>query len=284
MHGTGLSFDAALAQAQQLGYAEADPAFDVDGVDAAHKLTLLAAVAFGMPLRFDAVQVQGIRALQAADMACAQALGYRIKLLGVARRIHTPQGEAVTLSVQPTLIPATHMLANVDGALNGIVVQGDACGPTLHGGAGAGGEQTGSAVVADLMDIARLDAHAHARQADTHPHPAAVVPLLGMPPWAVEDLPVLPADQVVSPHYLRVPVHGNHHAALSEVARCLAAQGVPLLSIFKGPSSLAAPCLVALTQPTPAHTVQASLAAIQALPMVSGAVVSLRVETLDAQA
>ena len=285
MHGKGLSFDAALAQAQQLGYAEADPAFDVDGVDAAHKLTLLAAVAFGMPLRFDAVQVQGIRALQAADMACAQALGYRIKLLGVARRVHTPQGEAVALSVQPTLIPATHMLAGVDGALNGIVVQGDACGPTLHGGAGAGGEQTGSAVVADLMDIARLDAHAHARQADTRPHPAAVVPLLGMHPWAVEDLPVLPADQVVSPHYLRVPVHGNHHAALSEVARCLAAQGVPLLSIFKGPASLAEPpCLVALTQPAPAHTVQASLAAIQALPMVSGAVVSLRVETLDAQA
>ena len=197
MRDAGVDFASALAEAQALGYAEADPAFDVDGVDAAHKLALLAANAFGTPVRFDAVHVEGIRALQALDVAAAAQLGYTVKLLGIARR----QPGGVELRVHPTLLPAHQLLAQVDGAMNGVLVHGDAAGPALYCGAGAGGEQTASAVIADLVDVARLPAHGgNAPQR---------VPALGFHADACADLPVLPMAEVVTPHYLRLPLHAS---------------------------------------------------------------------------
>ena len=197
MRDAGVDFASALAEAQALGYAEADPAFDVDGVDAAHKLALLAANAFGTPVRFDAVHVEGIRALQAVDVAAAAQLGYTVKLLGIARR----QPGGVELRVHPTLLPAHQLLAQVDGAMNGVLVHGDAAGPALYCGAGAGGEQTASAVIADLVDVARLPAHGgNAPQR---------VPALGFHADACADLPVLPMAEVVTPHYLRLPLHAS---------------------------------------------------------------------------
>lgn len=194
MRDAGVDFASALAEAQALGYAEADPAFDVDGVDAAHKLALLAANAFGTPVRFDAVHVEGIRALQALDVAAAAQLGYTVKLLGIARR----QPGGVELRVHPTLLPAHQLLAQVDGAMNGVLVHGDAAGPALYCGAGAGGEQTASAVIADLVDVARLPAHGGNAQQR--------VPALGFHAAACADLPVLPMAEVVTPHYLRLPL------------------------------------------------------------------------------
>ena len=197
MRDAGVDFASALTEAQALGYAEADPAFDVDGVDAAHKLALLAANAFGTPVRFDAVHVQGIRTLQALDVAAAAHLGYTVKLLGIARR----QPGGVELRVHPTLLPTHQLLAQVDGAMNGVLVHGDAAGPALYCGAGAGGEQTASAVIADLVDVARLPAHGgNAPQR---------VPALGFHAAACADLPVLPMAEVVTPHYLRLPLHAS---------------------------------------------------------------------------
>lgn len=192
MRDAGADFASALAEAQALGYAEADPAFDVDGVDAAHKLALLAANAFGTPVCFDAVQVQGIRTLQARDVAAAEQLGYAIKLLAVARR----HADGMELRVRPALLPAHHLLAQVNGAMNGVLVQGDAAGPAFSCGAGAGAEQTASAVIADLVDVARLPAHGG--------DALRRVPALGCHPHACAPLPVRPAGAVRSGHYLRL--------------------------------------------------------------------------------
>ena len=268
MRTQGLSFDEALAQAQALGYAEADPAFDIHGHDAAHKLTLLAAVAFGMPLRHAQVHTEGIAALAAADHLCAQALGYRIKLLGLARR----QPGGVELRVHPTLIPADHLLAQVEGSLNGIVVQGDASGPTVHCGAGAGGEQTASAIVADLIDIARLgDADDAAR--------AQAVPLLGVLPWATEDLPVLPLTDVVTRHCLRIP-SATPGALLAPVLDALHAAGLEADVLTPVPDAAQAPGLLVLTRAASERAARQAVAAIQALPGVCAPVVRLRVESL----
>ncbi len=265
MRTQGLSFDAALAQAQALGYAEADPAFDIHGHDAAHKLTLLAAVAFGMPLRHAQVHTEGIAALTTADSVCAQALGYRIKLLGLARR----QPGGVELRVHPTLIPADHLLAQVEGSLNGIVVQGDASGPTLHCGAGAGGEQTASAIVADLMDLARLDGGS-APQA---------VPLLGVQPWATEDLAVLPMADVLTRHCLRIPAPAPG-ALLAPVLACLHAAGLEADVLTPVPEAACAPGLLVLTRAATERAAQQAVAALGSLAGVSGPVVRIRVERL----
>jgi homoserine dehydrogenase len=198
MREEGLGFAEALAQAQALGYAEADPTFDIEGIDAAHKITLLAANAFGMPVRFADAQVEGITRLQGLDVACAEQLGYRIKLLGVARRRKEGDADGVELRVQPALVPATHLLAQVNGSMNAVMVKGDAAGVTMFYGAGAGSEQTASAVIADLVDVARL-------QGTT---PAQRVPHQGFHAHAVnEQLAVLPRAAVHTRHYLRVPVH-----------------------------------------------------------------------------
>ena len=237
-----VDFASALAEAQALGYAEADPAFDVDGVDAAHKLALLAANAFGTPVRFDAVHVEGIRALQALDVAAAAHLGYTVKLLGIARR----QPGGVELRVHPTLLPAHQLLAQVDGAMNGVLVHGDAAGPALYCGAGAGGEQTASAVIADLVDVARLPTDGGNAQQR--------VPALGFHAAACAVLPVLPMAEVVTPHYLRLQPRADVPEA--DVTRALAqllhdegVQAERLDWYTDGSQPAAARHLLLLTQP-----------------------------------
>ncbi|SCX67047.1 homoserine dehydrogenase [Variovorax sp. EL159] len=267
MRDEGLDFASALAQAQSLGYAEADPTFDIEGIDAAHKLTLLAANAFGMPLRFVDAQVEGITALQGLDVACAEQLGYRIKLLGVARR----KADGVELRVQPALVPADHLMAHVNGSMNAVMVKSDAAGLTMYYGAGAGSEQTASAVIADLVDVARLDGV----------HAANHVPHLGVHAHATNALPVLPRAAVHTAHYLRVPVHSV--GQIQAVTACLAEQRVPVRQV-----ALAAerpgvgPQVLVLTGPASQGALDLAVHALQARAEVAGPVVTLRVEALEA--
>jgi len=266
MRDEGLDFAAALAQAQALGYAEADPSFDIEGIDAAHKLSLLAANAFGMPLRFADAQVEGITALAGLDVACAEQLGYRIKLLGVARR----QATGVELRVQPALVPAGHLLAHVNGSMNAVMVKSDAAGLTMYYGAGAGSEQTASAVIADLVDVARLDGVDAARH----------VPHLGVHAHATNALPVLPRAAVHTSHYLRVPVAAASH--IQAVTACLAEQRVPVLQVALADEKpgVGAQVLV-LTGPVAQGTLDLAVHALQSRAEVAGAVVTLRVEPLE---
>jgi homoserine dehydrogenase len=265
MRDEGLDFAAALAEAQALGYAEADPAFDIEGIDAAHKLTLLAANAFGTPVRFADVQVEGITALQGVDVACAEQLGYRIKLLGVARR----REEGVELRVQPALVPASHLMAHVNGSMNGIMVKGDASGVTMYYGAGAGSEQTASAVIADLVDVARL-AGTHAAQR---------VPHLGFHAHAMNALPVLPRAAVCTSHYLRVPVHAANQ--IEAVAALLAGHQLPVQQVMLAAERPGmGPQVLVLTGPAAQSTVDLVVHALQAHPAVADAVTTLRVEAL----
>ncbi|BEP94327.1 homoserine dehydrogenase [Acidovorax sp. A79] len=286
MRDEGVGFAEALAQAQALGYAEADPTFDIEGIDAAHKITLLAANAFGMPLRFADAQVEGITALQGLDVACAEQLGFRIKLLGVARRrehgnrVNGDGADGVELRVQPALVPATHLLAHVNGSMNGIMVKGDASGVTMYYGAGAGSEQTASAVIADLVDVARLHGT----------HAAQRVPHLGFHASAISnDQAVLPRAAVRTRHYLRVPVHTAQQ--IEAVGAWLAAQQVPVLHVElaaektlqadKAASSAGHPQVLVLTDVAAQSTVDLAMHALAAHPAVAGPVVSLRVEMLE---
>jgi len=265
MRDEGLDFGAALVQAQALGYAEADPAFDVQGIDAAHKLTLLAANAFGTPVRFDDVQVEGITALQRVDVACAEQLGYRIKLLGVARR----RKDGVELRVQPALVPASHLMAHVNGSMNGIMVKGDAAGVTMYYGAGAGSEQTASAVIADLVDVARLAGTSAAQR----------VPHLGFHAHAMNTLPVVSRADVCSSHYLRVPVHAA--SGIEAVAGWAAGQQLPVRQVTLAAGQAGSgPQVLVLTQPVRQAAMDLALGALQALPAVAGAITALRVEEL----
>ena len=282
----GVGFAKALQQAQALGYAEADPTFDIEGIDAAHKITLLAANAFGMPVRFADVQVEGITTLLGLDVACAEQLGYRIKLLGVARRrgdgaaqgstqdLEQDAEQGVELRVQPALVPATHLMAQVNGSMNGIMVKGDAAGITMYYGAGAGSEQTASAVIADLVDVARLQGT----------HAAQWVPHLGFHAHAMdEQLAVLPRAAVVTRHYLRVPVHAAQQA--QAIGAWLATQQVPVLQLTLAqnkalpPSS--GPQVLVLTDAVAQATVDLAVCALTAHPAVNGPVVTLRVEMLE---
>ncbi len=278
MRDEGLGFAEALAQAQALGYAEADPTFDIEGIDAAHKITLLAANAFGMPVRFADAQVEGITRLQGLDVACAEQLGFRIKLLGVARRRKEGDADGVELRVQPALVPASHLLANVNGSMNAVLVKGDAAGVTMFYGAGAGSEQTASAVIADLVDVARL-------QGTT---PAQRVPHQGFHAHAVnEQLAVLPRAAVHTRHYLRVPVHTAQH--MEEVSAWLAAQQVPVqrvelardqaLPAGSGPEAQAQ--VLVLTDAVAQATVDRAVHALADHQAVAGPVVTLRVEVLE---
>ncbi len=267
MRDEGLGFAEALGEAQALGYAEADPAFDVQGIDAAHKLTLLAANAFGMPLRFAEVQVEGIDGLEAADVRGAEQFGFRIKLLGVARR--TPQG--VELRVQPALLPAAHLLAQVNGSMNGVMVKGDAAGVTMYYGAGAGAEQTASAVIADLVDVAR--------QAGVPP--AQQVPHLGVHPHATEALPVLPRAAARGVRWLRVPLVAGQ--GLHALQAALAGHGVLLQrAVWADGTPAAAPEALCLTEPLVQAVLDDALRALAAHPAVRGPVKALPVETLAA--
>ena len=274
MRDEGVGFAEALAQAQALGYAEADPTFDIEGLDAAHKISLLAANAFGMPVRFADAQVEGITALQGLDVACAEQLGFRIKLLGVAKRRKDGDAEGVELRVQPALVPATHLLAHVNGSMNAVMVKGDASGVTMYYGAGAGSEQTASAVIADLVDVARLQGIPAAQR----------VPHLGFHPEAVdEQLAVLPRAAVHTRHYLRVPVHSAQQ--IEAVGAWLAAQHVPVqrveLTCEKALPRGSEPHVLVLTDAVAQATVDLAVHALAAHPAVAGPVVALRVELLE---
>ncbi len=274
MRDEGVGFAEALAQAQALGYAEADPTFDIEGVDAAHKISLLAANAFGMPVRFADAQVEGITRLQGLDVACAEQLGFRIKLLGVAKRRKESDADGVELRVQPALVPAAHLLAQVNGSMNAVMVKGDAAGVTMFYGAGAGSEQTASAVIADLVDVARLDG-TRAQQR---------VPHLGFHPQAMdEQLAVLPRAAVHTRHYLRVPVHSAQQ--IEAVGAWLAAQHVPVqrveLACDKALPTGSEPQVLVLTDAVAQATVDLAVHALAAHPAVAGPVVALRVELLE---
>ncbi|MDE2120500.1 MAG: homoserine dehydrogenase [Betaproteobacteria bacterium] len=267
MRDTGVDFATALAQAQRLGYAEADPTFDIDGIDAAHKITILCAIAFGVPVQFDRVHVQGIRDLETADIRYAEQLGYRIKLLGITRR--TEQG--IELRVHPTLIPATRLVANVEGAMNAVVVQGDAVGPTLFYGKGAGSEPTASSVIADMVDITRL------HTAD----PGNRVPHLAFQPGALADTPILAMPQVRTSYYLRIHVR-DEAGVLAEITRILAEHGMSIDALLQRPSgdNDQHTDVILLTHETLEQCMDDALARIQALDTVLAPVVRLRKEEL----
>ena len=268
MRDKGREFADVLVEAQLLGYAEADPSLDVDGVDAAHKLVILAALAFGMPLRMDAVYIEGIRAIQPDDVRYAGELGYRIKHLGIARR----NGRGIELRVHPTLVPERSLIAQVHGALNAVMVRGDAAGATLYCGPGAGAEPTASAVIADLLDIARR-LSGGGRDATF---------ALGVDPGAGGVQPVLDIAEAESAHYLRVSAL-DRPGVLSQLAQILSARGISIEAIIQkepGPGEDHVP-LIMLTNRTRESEVRAAIAAIEALDSVAGAVVHLRKEGLE---
>jgi homoserine dehydrogenase len=271
MRGKGLSFDQALQDAQRLGYAEADPTFDIEGMDAAHKATIISAIAFGIPVQYDRAYVEGITKLTAADIGYAFQLGYRIKLLGVAKR--TAQG--VELRVHPTLIPVKRLLASVEGSMNGVMVKSDAAGITMYCGAGAGSEQTASAVIADLVDVTRL------HTAD----PAHRVPHLAFQPDAMSDLQVLPMAEVVTSYYLRLRV-ADQAGVLAKVTGLLAEAGISIDAVLQreadevGGEGSTQTDLIILTHDTREGTMDAAIAQMQALPTVLDKIVRIRKEEL----
>ena len=267
MRDKGLSFAEVLKEAQRLGYAEADPTFDIEGIDAAHKATLMASIAFGIPVQFDKAYVEGITRLEAADINYAEQLGYRIKLLGIARR----RDNGVELRVHPTLIPEKRLIANVEGAMNAVLVQGDAVGSTLYYGKGAGAEPTASAVIADLVDVTRLHTS----------DPEHRVPHLAFQPDQLHDVPVLPIDEVVTSYYLRMRVE-DKPGVLADITRILADSGISIdAMIQKEPAEGESQTdIIMLTHQTVEKNANAAIARIESLPVVQGAVTRLRLETL----
>ncbi|HEX8375566.1 MAG TPA: homoserine dehydrogenase, partial [Geminicoccaceae bacterium] len=271
MRSTGADFASALADAQKAGYAEADPTFDIQGIDAAHKATLVCAIAFGVPMQFEAAHVEGIDRLQAADIAYAEQLGYRIKLLAITKR----REDGVELRVHPTLVPSTRLIANVEGAMNAVLVQGDAVGTTLYYGKGAGAEPTASAVIADLVDIARLDGADAVHR----------VPHLAFQPSAGHDLAVLPIERVVTSFYLRLQV-ADVAGVMAKVTGILAEHGISIDALLQRP---AAPDIshdgkrtdvIILTHDTVEGRMRDAIAAMQALPTVLAPIVRIRKEDL----
>ena len=268
MRDKGLPFDTVLKEAQRLGYADADPTFDVEGVDAAHKLTIMSAIAFGIPMRFDRAYVEGISRLQAEDIRYAEQLGYRIKLLGITRRTN----DGVELRVHPTLIPAKRLIANVEGAMNAVLVQGDAVGATLYYGKGAGSEPTASAVIADLVDVTRL----HTADAEHR------VPYLAFQPGAVADIPVLPMAEVATSYYLRLRVE-DKSGVLADITRILADQQISIdAMIQREPDEGEMQTdIIMLTHITKEKSIDSAIAKIEALPVVKTKVIRLRLEELS---
>lgn len=267
MRSKGLDFGTVLKQAQALGYAEADPTFDIEGVDAAHKATIMSAIAFGVPVQFDKAYVEGITALQAADIRYAEQLGYRIKLLGITRR----RERGIELRVHPTLIPSTRLIANVEGAMNAVVVQGDAVGSTLYYGKGAGSEPTASAVIADLVDITRL----HTADPDHR------VPHLAFQPGSLQDTPILSIDEVVTAFYLRLVV-ADKAGVLARITGILADNDISIDAVLQRESAEGEnqTDLIILTHDTVEGRMKAALAQMQALPTVLAPIVRIRKEEL----
>jgi homoserine dehydrogenase len=267
MRSKGLDFGVVLKEAQRLGYAEADPTFDIEGVDAAHKATIMSAIAFGTPVQFAQAHVEGITQLQAADIRYAEQLGYRIKLLGITRR----RPEGIELRVHPTLVPAARLIANVEGAMNAVMVQGDAVGTTLYYGKGAGSEPTASAVIADLVDIARL------HTAD----PEHRVPSLAFQPGSLADTPILPIAEVVTSFYLRLRV-ADEAGVLAQVTSILAGRGISIDALLQRESGEgeSQTDVIILTHNTVEGRMREAIVAMQALPTVLAPIVSLRKEEL----
>jgi homoserine dehydrogenase len=267
MRDKGLPFDEVLKQAQHLGYAEADPTFDIEGVDAAHKATIMSAIAFGIPMQFDKAHVEGISRLESVDITYAEQLGYRIKLLGIARK----RPEGIELRVHPALVSANRLLANVEGAMNAVLVQGDAVGATLYYGKGAGAEPTASAVIADLVDITRL------HTAD----PEHRVPHLAFQPDQVLDVPVLPIGETETSFYLRMRVL-DKSGVLADITRILADSDISIDAMIQreageGESQTD---IIMLTHQTVEKNADAAIARIEALDSVQGKVTRIRLETL----
>ncbi len=268
MRDKGLSFDTVLKEAQRLGYAEADPTFDVEGVDAAHKLTIMSAIAFGIPMQFDRAHIEGISKLEAADIKYAEQLGYRIKLLGITKR----RSKGFELRVHPTLIPAKRLIANVEGAMNAVLVQGDAVGSTLYYGKGAGAEPTASAVIADLVDVTRMET------AD----PENRVPHLAFQPDAVADMPILPMAEVECGYYLRMHVE-DKPGVLADITRILADQQISIdAMIQREPAEGEQQTdIIMLTHVVRERQVDTAIVKIEALPVVTGKIIRLRLENLS---
>ena len=272
MRERGVDFATALADAQRLGYAETDPTFDIEGVDAAHKVTIMSAIAFGVPVQFERAHIEGISKLDSIDIRYAEELGYRIKLLGIARRAAT----GIELRVHPTLIPSKRLLANVEGAMNAIVVQGDAVGATLYYGKGAGAEPTASAVVADLVDVTRL------HTADPHNR----VPHLAFQPDRLSDTPILPIDEITSSYYLRLRV-ADVTGVLADITRILADTGISIDALLQKESEQVdangkgETDIILITHETVEKNVNAAIRNIEALKTVVSRVTKLRMEALN---
>jgi len=268
MRDKGLDFDVVLKEAQRLGYAEADPTFDIEGIDAGHKVTLMSAIAFGIPVQFDRAHVEGITKLSAADITYAEQLGYRIKLLGITKRRDT----GIELRVHPTLVPAKRLLANVEGAMNAVVVHGDAVGTTLYYGKGAGSEPTASAVVADLVDITRL----HTADPDHR------VPHLAFQPGQLAATPVLPIDDVVTSFYLRLQV-ADQAGVLAKITGILADRNISIDALLQRESAEgeSKTDVIILTHDTREGDMNQAITAMQALPTVLAPIVRIRKEELS---
>ena len=268
MRDKGLDFNTVLKEAQRLGYAEADPTFDIEGIDAAHKATIMSAIAFGVPMQFSQAHIEGITQLSAVDIKYAEQLGYRIKLLGITKK--NPNG--IELRVHPTLVPTKRLLANVEGAMNAVQVHGDAVGTTLYYGKGAGSEPTASAVIADLVDVTRL------QTAD----PENRVPHLAFQPDAVQNIPILPMSEVTTSYYLRLAV-ADQAGVLAEITRILAAHGVSIDALLQKEAAEgeSQTDLVILTHETKEKNMMAAITEMQALKTVLGEIIKIRLENLS---
>jgi homoserine dehydrogenase len=267
MRSKGLPFDVVLKEAQRLGYAEADPTFDVEGIDAAHKLALLSSIAFGVPIDVDAAYTEGISRLAALDIRYAEQLGYRIKLLGITKR--TPQG--IELRVHPTLVPMQRLLASVEGAMNAVLVKGDAVGTTLYYGPGAGSEPTASAVIADLVDVTRM----HTADPENH------VPHLAFQPASITAVPWLTIDDTVTSYYFRMRV-ADQPGVLADITRILADGRISIDALFQREPTEGEnqTDIIMLTHDAVERDVNAAIGRIEALPTVLAPVIRLRQEEL----
>jgi homoserine dehydrogenase len=273
MRERGLPFDEVLAQAQRLGYAEADPTFDIEGIDAAHKATILSAIAFGVPVQFDRCHVEGITGLQSEDIRYAEQLGYRIKLLGITRRRELPDGTTgIELRVHPTLIPERRLIASVEGAMNAVWVKGDAIGHTMYYGKGAGAEPTASAVVADLVDVTRMFS------AD----PGHRVPHLAFQPDALSDARILPMAEIETACYLRMRV-ADRPGVLADVTRILADAGISIDAALQREAAEgeSQTDFILLTHVATEGRIDAAIARIEGLPTVLSRVIRIRMEDLS---
>ena len=270
MRSKGLSFDTVLEQAQKLGYAEADPTFDIEGIDAAHKISIMASIAFGISIQFDKVYTEGITKLTGEDIRYAEELGYRIKLLGITKK--TPKG--IELRVHPTLIPSRRLIANVEGVMNAVVVKGDAVGPTLYYGPGAGAEPTASAVVADLVDVTRM------HTAD----PKQRVPHLGVQPNLLLDIPILAMEEVETSYYLRLQAL-DRPGVLADITCILAELEISIdAMVQKEPKKNEEQVdIIVLTHLSVEKNINAAIAKIEELPSVMGEITRIRLEELSSK-